>query len=65
MLCRARNGELKLNDETTKRDTDVEPARLMEAHKVPLANLPAMPVSRPSQEEVKAMIASIRRKVSN
>ena len=65
MLRRARNGELKLSDETTKSGTAGGSARLPETRKIPQANLPIMPASRPSQEQVRAMIASIRRKVSN
>ena len=65
MLRRARNGELKLSDEMTKSGTAGGSARLPETRKIPQANLPIMPASRPSQEQVRAMIASIRRKVSN
>lgn len=63
MLRRARNGELKLSDETSKRDAAGEPLRMTETRKVPPANLPVMPTSRPSPEDVRAMISAIRNKI--
>lgn len=64
MLGRARKGELNLSGVGICNGSNGKAVRTETARATPLATLPVKPVNRPSQEEVRAMIAAIRNKVS-
>lgn len=63
MLRRARSGELKLSEDTVPAGSGENVLRPPAARTAPAARIPAQPENRPSQEQVRAMIAAIRQKV--
>ncbi|EPS4527421.1 helix-turn-helix domain-containing protein [Citrobacter koseri] len=66
MLRRARSGELKLSEDTVPAGSGENAPRSPAARTAPTAStarIPAQPENRPSQEQVRAMIAAIRQKV--
>ncbi|MFP1740502.1 STY4528 family pathogenicity island replication protein [Lonsdalea quercina] len=63
MLRRARSGELNLSGGGGDNGANDKPLRPVTARVVPAATLPVKPVNRPSQEEVRAMVAAMRNKV--
>ncbi|HCC5976569.1 TPA: helix-turn-helix domain-containing protein [Citrobacter koseri] len=63
MLRRARSGELKLSEDTVPAGSGENVLRPPAARTAPTARIPAQPENRPSQEQVRAMIAAIRQKV--
>ena len=64
MLRRARSGELNLPEAAAPAGSGSNNPRTTGMRAVPAATLPVQPASRPSAEEVKAMIASIRQSVA-
>lgn len=65
MLRRARSGELNLPEAAAPAGSGSNNPRPTGTRTVPAATLPVQPANRPSAEEVRAMIAAIRNKVSN
>lgn len=63
MLRRARSGELKLSEDTVPNGSGENAPRPPAARTVPTASIPVQLENRPSQEQVRAMIAAIRQKV--
>ncbi|MEB2728990.1 STY4528 family pathogenicity island replication protein [Citrobacter koseri] len=63
MLRRARSGELKLSEDTVPAGSGENAPRPPVARTVLTASVPVQPENRPSQEQVRAMIAAIRQKV--
>lgn len=63
MLRRARSGELKLSEDTVPNGSGENAPRPPAARTVPTARIPVQLENRPSQEQVRAMIAAIRQKV--
>ena len=63
MLRRARSGELKLSEDTVPNGSGANAPRPPAARTVPTASIPVQLENRPSQEQVRAMIAAIRQKV--
>ena len=63
MLRRARSGELKISEDTATASSGGTISRPVESRTVPTANIPVQPAKRPSQGQVRAMIAAIRQQV--
>lgn len=63
MLRRARSGELKLSEDTVSTGSGENVPRPPAVRAVPTASIPVQPENRPSQEQVRAMIAAIRQNV--
>lgn len=64
MLRRARSGELKLSEDTVPASSAGKASRPAEVRTVPTASIPVQPANRPSQEQVREMIARIRNQVN-
>lgn len=65
MLRRARSGELNLQEAAVHASSGSNNPRTTSTRTVPAASLPVQPANRPSQEEVREMIAAIRRNVNS
>lgn len=63
MLRRARSGELKLSEDMVPNGSGENAPRPPAARTVQTASIPVQLENRPSQEQVRAMIAAIRQKV--
>ncbi|EAB4353745.1 helix-turn-helix domain-containing protein [Salmonella enterica] len=63
MLRRARSGELKISEDTATASSGGTISRPVESRTVPTADVPVQPAKRPSQGQVRAMIAAIRQQV--
>lgn len=63
MLRRARSGELKFSEDVVLTGSDENNPRPPAVRTVRAASIPVQPENRPSQEQVRAMIAAIRQKV--
>ncbi|MEQ4973864.1 STY4528 family pathogenicity island replication protein [Enterobacter cloacae] len=63
MLRRARSGELKLSEDTVPSGSGGKASCPADVRTVPSVSFPVPPANRPSQEQVRAMIAAIRQKV--
>ncbi|WP_238938955.1 hypothetical protein [Mixta mediterraneensis] len=64
MLRRARSGELSLPEATVPAGSGSNNPRSTGTRAVPAATLPVQPANRPSAEEVRTMIESIRQSVA-